>query len=796
MRLFQSSFKYPLLLGLLSTLIACDGVNEQIEEGKRLYKAGDYKQAQLVFDKVIASDAENNQTRYKLAEALSKLGELQDAAKQYQAIANQDAKHVMARVKLGQIYLLTSNIDAAEKMANEALTLDAENIDAMVLLGGVLAAKNNSDAAFVKAETALQKKPDDIGATILLASLNARTGKLEKAIALLLNIVNKHPDNVASRLMLVKSYSQHNERDKAGEILQALVKIEPKQIDHRKRWVAFLLSNKQLDHAEKVIRAAVTDLPEDEQAKLMLVEFLATKKSPEAAIAELLPMLKENAGNYELRFKLAELQWAKKQPIQVEETLKEIIALDKQGFQSVKARSKLARLYLAAKRINDAKSLVKELLTENADDLAALTLRGEIALAENRIADAITDLRTVVAEQPKNIAVLKLLSTAHLINKDKILARENIAKVVEFAPEDETARLDLVNLLLQGGDKEQATQQLNTLFKLNPNSKKGLDALFKIHAAQAQWEQALQVAKQMERAYTDDAMGYYLSGLVYQATGKFEQSNASLALALQKQPQAVEPLAQMVSNYLASKQPEKGLNKLHEVLKNQPKNFYAYNLMGDIYRRGNKYSDAINAYQQVLTIKQDWSMPYRNIALINILQQHPNDAKATLRQGINSAAEPLELVADLVALYHQDKEQQKIIDLYEEMMKKKPDSLNLLNNFASYLADYGNSDETLVRAAKLVEPYVETTDPYLMDTVAWIAYKQGNYEKASQLLLKTIELTPESAVSHYHLGMTYFKQGDKIHAKESLQKAIKLAEDFNGLAEAKEILNTLERKTN
>ncbi|MDP2904651.1 MAG: tetratricopeptide repeat protein [Methylovulum sp.] len=792
MRLSPCRFKHSLLISLLSTLIACDGANEQIEEGKRLYKAGDYKNAQHAFDKVVASDPENTQHRYKLAEELSKLGEFQDAAKQYQAIANQDAKHLMARVKLGQIYLLASKIDVAEKMANEALAIDAENIDAMVLSGGVLAAKNNSDAAFVKVQSALQKKPDDIGASLLLATLNARTGKLDKATALLLAIIEKYPDDVASRLMLVKIYSQQNEPDKADALLAGIVKIEPKQIDHRKRWAAFLLDNKQPDKAETVIRSAVADLPDDGQAKLMLVEFLAAKKSPEAAIAELIPMLEQNVGNYGLRFKLAELLLARKQADKVEETLKEIIGLDKQGLQSVRARNKLARLYLATRRINEAKSLVNELLASNPADLATLALRGEIALAENRLTDAIADFRAVVAGQPQNIPVLKLLITAHLLNKDKVLARENIEKVVGLVPGDESARLDLVNLLLQSGDKAQATQQLNTLFKLNPNSKKGLEALFKIHAGQKQWDQALQMATRMEQAHAEDATGYYLSGLAYQATGKLEQSTSSFEQAMQKQPQAVEPLTQTVKNYLDSKQPDKALGKLHEVLKKQPKNFFAYNLIGDVYSRSNKYSEAINAYQEAIKIKQDWSVPYRNIALINILQQHQNDAKAILRKGISNAAEPLELVADLAALYHQDKAHQKVIGLYEEMVKKYPDSLNVLNNLASYLADYGNDAEALARAAKLVEPLSDINDPYLLDTVAWIAYKQGRYDNSRPLLLKAIELNPDSAVSHYHLGMVYLKQEDKIHALEHLKKAIKLKQDFNGLAEAKGTLNAME----
>lgn len=796
---FPYGSKYLLLLCLVGNLTACDRSDQQttryIEEGKRLYKAGDYKKAQLAFDNAAAVDPKNTRNRYDLAEQLSRFGDIQDAAKHYQAVVNQDAGHLMARVKLGQIYLLAAKLAEAEKMAAEALAIDAENTEAQVLMGGVLAAQSNSDAAFVKAETVLRNKPDDVGATLLLASLTAKTGKPDKARTLLLNAIEKHADNAAMRLMLANLYAQDHDLEKAEAMLEAIVKIEPKAVDHRKRWAVFLINNKRLDKAETVLRAAVTELPDDEQAKLMLVEFLASQRTPEVAIAELIPMVEQNTGNYELRFKLAQLQWAQQQTDKAEETLKELAELDKQGWASIKARNQLAQLYNVTGRVEQAKALVQELLANNPGDLGALALRGEMALAENRVNDAIADFRAVLAEQPHNIPVLKLLSAAHLVNKDRVLARENIEKVVAQAPDDEAARLDLVELLLQSGDKEQATQQLNALFRLKPNSKKGLEALFKIYSAQKQWDQALQIATQFEHAYAEDATGYYLSGLAYQASGRLEQSTARFEQAMRKQAQAVEPLAQLVNNYLAAKQPDKALNKLNEVLKDQPRNFVAYNLVGDVYSRGNKYAEAINAYRQAMDIKPGWTIPYRNIASINIMQKHKNEAVEVLTKGINQVDEPIELVADLAALYHQDGEYRKVIALYEESYKKNPGSVTVLNNFARYLAEYGNGVEAVSRAAKLAEPLADTNNPYMLDTVAWIAYKQGNYEKALQTLVKANQLNPDIAISYYHLGMIYFKQGDKNAAKDYLQKAVNKKEDFNGLAEAKETLKVLEKDT-
>jgi len=792
--------RWLFLLCLIGLQSACDTQDEQrtkyIEEGKRLYQAGEIKNAQQSFEQALASDPQNAQGHFEVAEALSSLGNLQEAAKQYQAAISQDASHIPARLKLGRIYLAAGKTADADKLANDVLAIEPENIDAMVLQGSILSAQNNSDAAFVKAEAAFKKKPDDAGALMLLASLNAKTGQREKAVALLQNFIEHHAAEIPARLMLASLFNQYREREKAEAVLEAVVKIEPKQWEHRKRLASYLLATEasgkaQVDKAEAVLREAVADLPDKEAAELMLVEFLAAKKAPEVAIAELLPMVEQNPKHFQLRFKLAELQLALKQPSQAETTLKETAAADKAGLAGLRAQIRLANLYLGDKRVDEAKALLKGLLESHPNDANVLALRGEMALIERRIPEAIADFRSVLAEQPNNVQVLKWLSSAHLLNKDPVLARENLEKVVALLPADETARLELIGLLLQAGEKERATQQLNALFKLNPNSKKGLEALFKISAAQKQWDKALQMAEQLKKLYPNDANGYYTAGLAYQAMGKTEQSNAELEQSLAKQAQAIEPLEQLVKNYLAAKQPDKALHKLREVLKQHPGHFYAQHLIGEVYSRSNKYPDAINAYMEASKLKPGWAVPYRNIALLHILQKQQDEAIAALSKGIASADEPMGLVADLAALYHQDGAHEKAIALYEDMHQKYPNSLPVLNNLASYLADYGTAPEALARAAKLAESLAQSNDPYMLDTLAWVAYKQGQYEKARDVLVKVLAMNPGYAQSQFHLGMVYFKLGDKPHAQENLQNAVASKEEFNGLAEAKKTLETL-----
>jgi len=260
---------------------------------------------------------------------------------------------------------------------------------------------------------------------------------------------------------------------------------------------------------------------------------------------------------------------------------------------------------------------------------------------------------------------------------------------------------------------------------------------------------------------------------------------------LAKQPETVEPLVQLVKSYLGLKQPDKAIKKLNEIIKSQPKNFVAYNLLGSVYGNEKKLDEATKAYSKAIELKPDWPNPYRNLALIYYVQKNKDGAIKLLNTGIEKTKGASELITDLAMIYQKDGEQQKILALYEDAYKQNPNSAMIVNNLASSIADYATDAASLERARKLAEPLAKANNPDMLDTVAWIDYKLGDYDKALPTLQKALAVNPESAIVNYHIGMVYFKKGDKEHAREHLKKAVDKNQEFVGLNEAKETLKSL-----
>lgn len=580
----------PRLLGIVvlsAGFAACNSADESrakyTEEGRQLLQAGELDKALLAFKNVVQIDNKDWESHYQIGEVLSKLGKLDEAFKEYNLVVSQDPNHVLARARLGELFLLGRNPDAAEKMADEALEKNPDSLEALVLKAGVQAFRNNNEAAVANLEKVLRLAPDDLSATIRLATLDARLEKLDQAAELLRAAIVKKSDNIPLRTILAGVYARQHKQAEAEDMLASIVKIQPGEVQYHKNLALFQIDNNQLDKAEATLRDAVKQIPKNDAAKFLLVDFLVSKRNPDVAIAELSPMIESNPGDDVLKFKLADVQLAKKDVTNAEKTLKTVINQDKLGPNGIRARNKLAAIYALTKRMDEAKDLIKDVLEANPRDIEALMLRGQLALSENRTADAIADFRSVLVDQPKNVAVLKMLANAHIRSKEDSLARESLEKVIALTPGDETAQLELTMLFLKAGQKDQGKQQIESLLKNNPNSLRGLEALFEIELSRKEWGRAQEIARRVQRIYSNDPTGFYMSGLGYKAENKLDASAEAFQQALMKKPEAIEPLNELIKVYKDMSQPDKALTKLRQLLKQQPDNFIAYNLLGDVY---------------------------------------------------------------------------------------------------------------------------------------------------------------------------------------------------------------------
>jgi len=111
--------------------------------------------------------------------------------------------------------------------------------------------------------------------------------------------------------------------------------------------------------------------------------------------------------------------------------------------------------------------------------------------------------------------------------------------------------------------------------------------------------------------------------------------------------------------------------------------------------------------------------------------------------------------------------------LYERALRLDPENALVNNNYAYSLSERGLQLERALQMVKISIEADALNSSYL-DTIGWVYYKLGEYDKALPFIQQAIEVGGESSIMLEHLGDILFMQGSRDQALEIWKKALEL----------------------
>jgi Flp pilus assembly protein TadD len=105
-----------------------------------------------------------------------------------------------------------------------------------------------------------------------------------------------------------------------------------------------------------------------------------------------------------------------------------------------------------------------------------------------------------------------------------------------------------------------------------------------------------------------------------------------------------------------------------------------------------------------------------------------------------------------------------------------PHNAAALNYLGYTYAEQGNrldEAERLIRRALAIEP----NDGFYIDSLAWVYYQRGDYQRAVEQLEHAIELAGEDPTVTEHLGDAYEKTGRPREAIRVYEEALRKAKE-------------------
>ena len=436
--------------------------------------------------------------------------------------------------------------------------------------------------------------------------------------------------------------------------------------------------------------------------------------------------------------------------------LQQYMANVKSGPDILKAKTLLARIRFSERNFDESMKLVNEILAENPNDMAGHALKGDLMVTKKDYVGAIAEYRTVLKDTPENIPVLLALARTHLFNNEPQIAKDTYRNILTINPNTGAAILALGNMALAEKDLDLADRYFSRLLSVAP----------------------------------DSPVPYYKKGIVKQLEEKGDEATDLFEKALEANVDYAPALVQTLDPLLKEKNLEEAIERVNQQIEKSPNNSSYYIVLGKLHAIKKDYTAAEKNFEKAYELNPNSLQALHNLAQVEQLKGSTDEALATYEKMRQINPDNARIALLTAMALEQKGEHKRAVAIYEEVLAKEPDSPLAANNLAYYYAEYEPTKENLEKAEKIVAPLLEKykNDPAIMDTVAWVYYRKGDYKKALDAMAGIEDKIKDAPTISYHMGMIHLGLGDTDTAKKYLKSAVESGERFPGYDDAEKAL--------
>jgi tetratricopeptide (TPR) repeat protein len=422
-------------------------------------------------------------------------------------------------------------------------------------------------------------------------------------------------------------------------------------------------------------------------------------------------------------------------------------------------------ILLTQDRIDQALTMVNEILAHHAEDIDSLYLKGRILFQQRDMKGAIAVLKQVDVRQPTynfgpyGYDLGYYLGIAYANNGQFAEAREQWRRMLSQYPDQHSIRLLVAEASLRLGDLHIAMTETQKILEAEPRNiqavlLQGQVAMYsgRLHEAVAAFKMALTSAPNNPQAY-------YGLGVAYENQHNFQDAITAFEAVLRLDEDAIDALAHLTALYHDTGRPQKALARCATQIQRSPNNAALHQLMGTLFLRQNQNHEAEASLVKAISLDPQRPQPYFYLGI----------------------------------LYEKEGDYAQATKYYEQVLTLAPTFAQAANNLAWLYAEHWGNLSRAQTLAETANKYLPQ-DANVLDTLGWIYYKQNSLHRAILLLEEGTQKKPTNPTIHYHLGMAYYKNGEREAAHRALSQSLKLNPTHTNAEIARQHLAALRQK--
>ncbi|MBW2647260.1 MAG: tetratricopeptide repeat protein, partial [Deltaproteobacteria bacterium] len=689
------------LLVLVFSLQGCVSKEEKrdqfLQQGIRLYEAGQYKKAILEFKNALQLDQDCAHAYLYMGRTYFKLGNVKRARGNLaRAVALNEALDD-ARLDLGMILVVTKEGERALKTIRPILDKEPTHAKALLIGAQAYLVLKNPDRAIEnldKIDPAKRKKE----ALFAFAGAHKLKGDTEKVKQYLSEYQKAAPGNPASYLTLSKIYAKEGHLTKAEAEIRKLIKQKRGDPPYYLLLCKFFLDSGQGEKAETELKQLVSENPKKNIYKLAYAEFLFNKKRFDESETLMAKAVRNDPSSWKLRDYLVRVYLFRGK---VDSALRELEDFVSSNVEKGKVEALIKKGQILARlgRWEEAEYKCDLALALEMMNPHAHLLKGKALLQKGNFDDAIIHLRQVVDIKPSEPEGYLFLAKAVALSGDISLSIGELKRGLKNVPQNSALFMELIRYYQREHEWEYALEAANAGMAQHPQELAYEIQKGRMLVRLKKLDKAEKVFTSIIERYPSIMAGYVELGRLKKTTGKYGEATALFEKALvdTKQKNAVA-LTLLLETYMETKQETRAEALCRQMLKDNPENALLLSTLGTIYLQQGKYQEAEYHFKASIKASPRWRRPHCGLVAVYTQTERLQEASHDLGKKYTQNPGSLGIGFTLSLLYEELGQYDKAIALWEELVTKYPDIVTINNNLAYLYAEHYPDPERLNKA--------------------------------------------------------------------------------------------------
>ena len=661
-----------------------------------------------------------------------------DAVIEYKNAARATPDNPAIHWKLAKAASKVGDLSTAFTSLSRVVQLDPGHFDALCSLGDLYLVAGNTDEAAKIADTLLAARPQHPAAYLLRASLALGAGQATEAIGLLKQAVERDPTMVRSLLALANIYFAQQEPKQAAEWYERAVKADPNSADAHIARGQFLLATGTHDEGRKEFRKAVELSPDQEQIRLVLADRYGALGRRDDAERELAGLIAD--------------------------------------INSNKARKALTELKLAAGQVAETKPLVNAILEADEHDPVGIYLKGRIALAEREVLQAVSLFQEAIGRDATLAGPHLYLGLIRSAQGRVDSAQEELREATRLRPDNETAHLALANLYLRQQKPAEAEKEARQALRLNPARLETAVLFGDALVAGKNWAKAEEVYGAIIRHFSGQVVGYVKMAALRKLQAHPAEAAQLFSQALVHAPSNLAILQEYLVALVESKQAQKADSILEGYLAKASHDPNLWRLAGRLYVSQRKTDQAEKAFMEAVELAPDLALVHYELGQLYLLENKLSAAESAFQTVLKKDDTNSDAHTALGVLLASRGKSKQANEHYRRAFQLNPQDVIAANNLAASLTEQQELDDALGFARLALD--LAPSSPAIKDTLGWVYYKQGWFDKAYPFLAEASAALPQHPLVRYHHAVALAKIGKQEEARAELKAALSLPGSF------------------